>query len=273
MKKILAVLLLFYFAGCSQKPNVVTLKSGLQYADDTTGTGRLVKMGDLVTLQFSAWVIKDSTNLFKDWNKDSTRVSYLIGTTSLRKVPIKFLLGNDSFIKGSDEGMVGMKVGGTRTIIIPSELAYGKQGIGPIPPNSSLKVQIEMVNAKEPVNVKEWDVDSTKIKTTKDGLKYAILKEGTGANADSGNVVTVNYSAYLLNGQKFDSSVEREEPFTFRLGMHSVIEGWEEGLKFLNKGAKARLIIPPSLGYGERAVGKIPPNSTLIFDVEMVDIK
>ncbi len=78
---------------------------------------------------------------------------------------------------------------------------------------------------------------------------------------------------FLLDGTKFDSSVERDDPFSFLLGMGQVIPGWEEGLKLMKKGGKARLVIPPELGYGGLAVGTIPPNSTLIFDVELVDMQ
>lgn len=273
MKKLFVLVLLMLIAGCSRKPEVVTLKSGLQYADDTVGTGRQAKLGDLVTVNFSAWIIKDSKDLFSDWNKDSSKINTLIGTTKYRSVPVKFILSPNAFIKGSEEGIAGMKAGGTRTIVIPSELAYGKRGIGPIPPNTNIKVQVQLVSAKLPANAQEWAIDSTQIKTTKDGLKYEILKAGTGPNAADGNIVTVNYSGYFMNGKKFDSSVDRDQPIQFKVGMHSVIPGWEEGIKLLNKGAKARFIIPPSLGYGDKQNGIIPPNSTLIFDVEVLDIK
>ncbi len=273
MKKYLVFVLLLLLAACSKKPDVVTLKSGLQYADDTVGTGPQAKDGELVGVDFSAWVVKDSKDLFKDWSNDKSKQKSLIGTNKFRKAPVKFILAPNSFIKGSEEGIAGMKVGGTRTIIIPSKLAYGKRGIGPIPPNSDLKVQIKLVSAKEPVNAKEWSIDSTKIKTTKDGLKYEIIKEGTGPKAKPGDIVTVNYSGFLLNGKKFDSSVDRDEPFKFKLGTHSVIKGWEEGIQLLNKGAKACLIIPPSLGYGNNQMGIITPNSTLVFDVELLDIQ
>ena len=83
----------------------------------------------------------------------------------------------------------------------------------------------------------------------------------------------VQYSGYLTNGKRFDSSVEREEPFLFVVGMHQVIQGWEEGIKLLNKGSKARFIIPSSLAFNNRKVGQIPANSDLIFDVELLDIK
>ncbi len=271
MKKFIVVFLLLFIAGCSKKDNVVTLKSGLKYVDNTTGTGSVAKSGDIVTISFSGWIIKDSKDLYKDWNSDTSKNKYLIATTKRNNRPYAYALTEDSFIKGSYEGIAGMKVGGSRTIIIPSDLAYGKKGFGPVPPNTDLKLQVQLVNIKSPV--KEWAVDSTKVKTTKDGLKYIIVKEGTGPKAKAGDIVTVNYSGFLLDGKKFDSSVDRNQPITFKLGSHSVIPGWEEGIELLNKGSKARLIIPPSLGYGNRDMGIIPPNSTLIFDVELVNIK
>ncbi len=279
MKKLLALaffaVTLIYLSGCSNNPKVVTKDDGLKYTEDTVGTGREAKMGDLVSINFSAWVIKDSAeNPFKDWSKDSTKAKQSIGSTQKMGKPYKFLLKEGTFIKGSVEGIEGMKVGGTRTIIIPSKLAYGKQGIGPIPPNADLKAVISLVDAKEPVVANLWDVDSTKYKTTKDGLKYAIVKEGDGPQPDSGDLVTVNYSGFLAkDSTKFQSSVEMDEPFTFKLGAHMVIPGWDEGIAMMKKGEKARFIIPPALGYGNRPNRVIPPNSTLIFDIELLDVK
>lgn len=271
MKKILVIMLLIFIAGCSQKKvNVVTMKSGLKYVDDTVGSGRTAKIGDFITIEYSAWIVKDNKDLYKDWSKDTSKKKDLF-TTSEHRMPYSYNLNEKSFIKGSYEGISGMKVGGTRTIIIPSNLAYGKKGFGPIPPNTDIKLQIGLVKAKAPV--KEWAVDSTKIKTTKNGLKYVIIKEGSGPKAKSGDIVTVDYSGFLLNGKRFDSSIERGKPITFKLGAHEVIPGWEEGIKLLNKGAKAELIIPPSLAYGSIARGPIPANSTLIFDIHLVDIK
>lgn len=276
MKKILVIfsaLLLIFVIGCSKKNEVVTLDSGLKYFDDSLGTGREVITDELVTLHFSGWVIKDTSNLFSDWSNDQVRQSAMIGNSKLRNQPVKFVVGGNSFIKGVDEGIVGMKIGGTRTIVIPSNLAYGEEGIGPIPPNSDLKLVVELLDVKERIVIVMWDVDSTKLKTTESGLQYSIVTEGEGETADSGNVVTVHYSGFLADGTKFDSSVERDDPFSFLLGMGQVIPGWEEGLKLMNKGGKARLVIPPELGYGGLSVGTIPPNSTLYFDIELVDMQ
>ncbi len=276
MKKLLSLFSLMFLVAlisCSKKNEIVTLDSGLKYFDDSLGTGREVMQDELVTIHFSGWVITDTSNLFSDWTNDELRKTAMIGNSKLRTQPVKYVVGTNSFITGVDEGIVGMKIGGIRTIIIPANLAYGEEGIGPIPPNSDLKLVVELIDVKERIVVEMWDVDSTKLRTTESGLQYSIITEGEGENADSGNVVTVHYSGFLADGTKFDSSVERDEPFSFLLGMGQVIPGWEEGLKLMNKGSKARLIIPPELGYGGISVGTIPPNSTLIFDVEMVDVQ
>jgi peptidylprolyl isomerase len=110
--------------------------------------------------------------------------------------------------------------------------------------------------------------------TTASGLKYVDEVVGTGESPKTGQSVTVHYTGTLENGTKFDSSLDQGRPFTFRIGTGSVIAGWDEGLMTMRVGGKRRLIIPPNLGYG--AAGsppKIPPNSTLIFEVELLGVK
>jgi len=114
--------------------------------------------------------------------------------------------------------------------------------------------------------------------TTASGLKIIDTKVGTGASPRTGQTVVVNYTGWLYvngaKGQKFDSSLDRNEPFSFPLGMHQVIAGWDEGVASMKVGGKRTLIIPPGLAYGARgAGGVIPPNATLIFDVELLAIK
>jgi peptidylprolyl isomerase len=266
-------ILLASVIGCGDDPDVVRLDSGLQYADDSLGTGAQAKPGDLVTIHFSAWYITDSSNVFDDWTNDTAYVKNSLGSSKMHNRPVKFRLGSSQFIRGVDEGIEGMKTGGKRTIIVPSYLAYGEQGMGPVPPNANLKVVIELVDTKEIQEAKIWDADTTKTKTTSSGLKYIILEEGSGDQPEPGDVVSVNYSGYLMDGTKFDSSVDRDEPFVFTLGKGMVIKGWDEGIALLKEGGKAKLIIPPVLAYGERPNGPIPANSTLIFDVELVEIK
>jgi FKBP-type peptidyl-prolyl cis-trans isomerase len=270
MKSILIALFSVVFIfGCS---NEVTLKSGVKYKDIKVGNGTEAKKGDLVEIHFKGWIIKDSLNVYNDYSLDSTKKMDCIADSYVMNQPMKFVLGTDSFIKGSEEGVIGMKPGGQRAIIIPSKCAYGPEGMGPIPPNTDIKVIIELISAKEAPTAKMWDVDSTLLKSTASGLKYAIIKDGDGPAVEKEKQVVVHYSGYLLNGTKFDSSVERDEPLTFMAGVGQVIPGWDEGLLLLKKGSKARFVIPDSLAYGERDLGKIPPHSTLIFDVEIVDV-
>jgi FKBP-type peptidyl-prolyl cis-trans isomerase len=109
---------------------------------------------------------------------------------------------------------------------------------------------------------------------TSSGLKYVDEKVGDGEEAKSGDTVTVHYTGWLTDGKKFDSSVDRNQPFTFRLGAGQVIEGWDKGVAGMKVGGKRKLTIPPGLAYGNRAVGGvIPSNSTLVFDVELLGVK
>jgi FKBP-type peptidyl-prolyl cis-trans isomerase len=109
---------------------------------------------------------------------------------------------------------------------------------------------------------------------TVSGLEYWDIKVGTGPTAVRGQMVKVHYTGWLTNGKKFDSSVDRAEPFTFTLGQGQVIKGWDEGVAGMKVGGKRQLRIPPELGYGDRgAGGVIPPNATLIFDVELLGVR
>ncbi|UFZ07478.1 FKBP-type peptidyl-prolyl cis-trans isomerase [Bradyrhizobium ontarionense] len=117
-----------------------------------------------------------------------------------------------------------------------------------------------------------------KIMTTPSGLQIIDTKEGTGATPSRGQTCVMHYTGWLYDngqkGKKFDSSVDRNEPFEFPIGMKRVIAGWDEGVATMKVGGKRTLIIPPELGYGARgAGGVIPPNATLMFDVELLGVK
>lgn len=120
------------------------------------------------------------------------------------------------------------------------------------------------------VYVQENNID---VVPTETGMYVVVTEQGNGPKPVAGDNVKVHYTGMLLDGTKFDSSVDRDQPFEFVLGQGRVIRGWDEGIAMLNVGSKARLIIPSEMGYGERGAGRdIPPFSPLIFDVELIDI-
>ena len=112
------------------------------------------------------------------------------------------------------------------------------------------------------------------IQTTPSGLQIEDLTVGTGETAKAGQMVSVHYTGWLTNGSKFDSSKDRNDPFQFPLGQRNVIAGWDEGVQGMQVGGVRKLTIPPELGYGARgAGGVIPPNATLVFEVELLGVR
>ncbi len=127
--------------------------------------------------------------------------------------------------------------------------------------------------AKKHKKMRKKTVNSLAV-TTASGLTYMITKHGTGAQLKAGDTVIINYTGLFTNGAKFDSSLDSNEPLQFPLGAGRVIRGWDEGLQKLHVGDHATFIVPPNLGYGAAgAYGVIPPNATLIFNVDVVGVK
>jgi FKBP-type peptidyl-prolyl cis-trans isomerase len=117
-------------------------------------------------------------------------------------------------------------------------------------------------------------VTENEVVTAESGLRYIDVKEGEGAVAKAGDTVDVHYTGWLVSGTKFDSSVDRGQPFTFPLGAGRVIRGWDEGVAGMKVGGVRKLILPPDLGYGARGnAPRIPPDATLIFEVELLGIE
>ncbi len=114
--------------------------------------------------------------------------------------------------------------------------------------------------------------DAKKEHSSQSGLKWTVLKEGKGESPKRGQTVVVHYTGWLKNGNIFDSCRDRNEPFRFQVGVGRVIKGWDEGVMRMKPGARYKFTIPPKLAYGERGVGPIPSNSTLIFDVKFIKV-
>jgi len=110
------------------------------------------------------------------------------------------------------------------------------------------------------------------VQTTESGLQYEILQEGEGDAPGSGDTVVVHYQGTFIDGEEFDSSYARGEPATFTLGPGNVIQGWTEGLQLVKPGGKIKLFVPPNLAYGSQGKGSVPPNATLIFEVELLEV-
>ncbi len=234
----------------------IITSTGLTYIDEVIGTGKTPKTGDKVKVHYTG-TLDDGTKF--DSSHD-------------RNQPFEFPLGVGRVIKGWDEGVATMKEGGKRKLIIPPELGYGSRNMGTIPPNSILFFDVELIEVVEKFVDTDFSLPGRE-EVTESGLRMIIHKEGNGEIPLPGQTVIVHYTGILENGSQFDSSHDRGRPFSFQLGQGRVIKGWDEALALMSKGEKRTLIIPPEIGYGSSRKSSIPPNSTLIFEVELVDFK
>jgi peptidylprolyl isomerase len=233
--------------------------AGLKYYDLKEGGGDESELDQIITIHYTGWL------------EDGVKFD----STLDRVQPITFQLGARQFIPGTDEGIVSMKVGGERQLVIPPELAFGEQGIPDlIPPNSTLILEVELLEILPGAPAAPTKVSEADYVVTESGLKYYDFEAGTGESPQTGQQVVVHYTGWLEDGAKFDSSLDRGVPFDFAIGMGQVIPGWDEGVATMKVGGKRQLVIPPELGYGEAgAPGAIPPNATLIFEVELLEIQ
>ncbi len=237
--------------------DLTTTESGLQYFDIVEGDGDTPVQGQEVVVNYTAW-LQDG--------------EVYIASSDMVGGPLTYALGDElAVFAGWNEGVSTMRVGGKRFLVIPSDLALGEQGGGRVPPNSTLLMEIELLEVLPLVLPTE--ISEEEFTETESGLRYYDIVVGDGDTAETGSAVTVNYTGWLTNNIKFDSSLDTGVPFPFVLGEGAVIPGWEEGVVGMRVGGKRQLIIPAELGYGEFGSGRIPAGATLIFEVELLDVQ
>jgi FKBP-type peptidyl-prolyl cis-trans isomerase len=221
-------------------PLLMTQGNGLQIKDITVGSGPSAEPGDQLAMDYTG-----------------TLMNGKVFDTSLKPgaKPFEFVLGIGQVIPGWDQGVVGMKVGGKRVLVIPPKLAYGERGAGAdIPPNATLKFVIELR------------------KITSHHVKKEILRPGMGAPIKMGDSVTLHYTVTLPDGSKLDSSYDHGAPMTTVVGGR-MIPGFTLGLIGAKEGEKLKMVIPWQLAYGEQGrPPKVPPKSDLTFVVEFMKV-
>ena len=234
-----------------------TTKSKVEIEDLRVGYGTEASPGNRVTVDYIGR-LADGQKVF-----DSTKEQ--------GKKPFTFIVGSGEVIKGWGQAVTGMKVGGKRKILIPAKMAYGASGFKDvIPPNADLEFEVELLKVEPESALVEAEETGPERKV---GIEEIQL--GDGPVATPGNRVTVHYTGWLASNQKvFDTSKkEGRGPFSFTLGAGKVIKGWDQGVAGMKVGGKRRLLIPAKLGYGKRGAGAdIPPNSDLVFEVELLKV-
>jgi peptidylprolyl isomerase len=218
--------------------------------DTVNGTGaQALNYGETETVNYTVWLYSESAADKKGKQVDT-------GTG------FSFTVGGNAVIAGLEKGVIGMKVGGKRTIIIPASLAYGSTGYGSVPANSGLVFEVELTKVAYPTT---GPVTLTRTDT--------LL--GTGTEATTGKSATVAYTGWLYSetapnkkGAQFDAG-----NLTFVLGNRQVIAGFDLGVNGMKVGGKRTVVIPYTLGYGSTANGTIPANSGLVFDIQLTNVQ
>ncbi|MES2350289.1 MAG: FKBP-type peptidyl-prolyl cis-trans isomerase [Pseudomonadota bacterium] len=261
--------------GGSKTPAVVVVAQPTYKVTETVvGTGLTAETGDLVVINFVGYLY-DST-------KADGKGAKVESSVDTGKTAAPFTIGVGAVVTGWDQSILGMKVGGKRTAILPANLAYGAvahtalPAIGnityaAIPANSPLVYDFELVDVTKAVLPVVVPPPTT--------LKIVDTLVGSGAAAANGKTLSVNYTLYVYDGTRADfrgpavQTTVGATPFSFQLGAGKVIAGWEQGVPGMLVGGKRTLTVPPSLGYGTTAQSGIPANSTLIFDIELLSVQ
>jgi FKBP-type peptidyl-prolyl cis-trans isomerase len=242
--------------------NSTKLPNGVYYRDLTAGTGATVATGDLLFANYQGW-LTDGT---------------LVDENASVNAPFAFVYGDGSVIPAWDQGFTGMKIGGTRQLIVPPSAGYGSVNVGPIPANSILVFNVTLVLNPGVIETRTFapalGVDLAHSTKLANGMYVRDLTAGTGATVATGSHLSVHYNGWLADGTLFDKNLPTDKPFDFVYGTAQVINAWNTGFTGMQVGGVRQLVVPPSLAYGPAGVGNvIPPNAILVFNVTLVDAK
>ena len=281
--------LIFILISCVDKEKV--LDNGIELKYFKNGNGEEIKDGQIVMINLQYFdydgneilnkVGNDPVVLQKDSSWENNGIIYEVIDNLVKGDSVFFQLTTEQFFKNAPQSVevpdsVKNKLisfyTGVQDVMSQSEfedyqrVQYEKMQQEMEQQNENqLSIDLELIENY----LKENNIDAMK---SESGLHYVITEKGNGDNAAAGDNVTVHYTGMLLNGEKFDSSLDRNQPFSFQLGQGMVIRGWDEGITYFNKGASGTLYIPSTLGYGSSgAGGVIPPNAILIFEIQVLD--
>jgi FKBP-type peptidyl-prolyl cis-trans isomerase len=283
LKIIIACLLFASFAQAQKAVKYSKSKTtGLSYVMHKSNKGPKLKLEDVVTLNLKYITSKDSL-VFDSWKMGK---------------PIQLKIAKASFKGDLMDGLTLLTVGDSASFLINADSLFTKTFGAPRPAfidsSSFLNFTVKIISTTTDAALKAEELKAEKENAMKEneviakyiadkqitpsksssGLMYIITEPGSGEQAQAGKTVKVHYTGRLLDGTKFDSSLDRNDPIEFKLGQGMVIKGWDEGIALLKVGGKALLIIPSNLAYGSRgAGGVIPPFSPLTFEVELVSVQ
>lgn len=275
------------FLGEYLKENDIQLQpreSGLYFIDLEKGKGKKAAEGEMCSVYLTVSQL-DGKKLFSNFNGD----------------PLDIEFGKEFDTPGLMEGLGLMKEGGRAKLIVPSEIGVGPTGKDGVPAFTTILYEVKLDQIKTIDQVKKDREEREKLKAQRNeelknaeqgrinafllenniqttplesGLYFIPIKEGEGAFPVDGNKVVVNYILHTTEGRQLQSSYDQNQTFDFELGAGAVIKGWEEAIRLMQKGSKAKIIVPSKLAYGSRDRSKdIPAYSPLVFEIELMDIK
>lgn len=227
---------------------------GVAFAVLSPGTGPSPKAGDLVEIDLKGWI-------------EQTETSF-VSTAGMRAV-----LGELDVVEGVARQLPAMKVGETRQIRVPAELGYGQTGRPPrIPRDAALVFELTLKEVAAPRAVPDAPPEATPDQET-DGVQWVRLAEGRGEPPAPGRTARVHVTTWLADGARIDSTLERQRPIAVTVGKAELYPGLDAAIAQMLPGERRKLVVPPALAAGASGRGPIPPNSTLIFDVELVAVE